>query len=112
MANNSPYQNVRQILIAEKTEILRTQGSELDRISNPANRIDGSDVIFQRETPDVSISVLNNQKIKLQQISNALLGIKNGTYGTCKDCHEPIPSDRLEIIPHAQFCIGCQSARE
>ncbi len=37
---------------------------------------------------------------------------KAGTYGICIDCQNPIPYERLEVAPHAERCIRCQTAHE
>ncbi|MEW2380680.1 TraR/DksA family transcriptional regulator [Micromonospora sp. NPDC047707] len=44
----------------------------------------------------------------LNQISDALRRIAEGRYGTCERCAAPIPRERLEVLPHARFCVPCQ----
>jgi DnaK suppressor protein len=44
----------------------------------------------------------------LDQISGALRRIAEGTYGICEKCDAPIPPERLEVLPHARFCVPCQ----
>lgn len=41
----------------------------------------------------------------LQEVDDALDGIKAGTYGLCKVCHDPIEPERLLADPLAQFCL-------
>jgi DnaK suppressor protein len=38
--------------------------------------------------------------------------IRSGEYGTCENCGEPIHAKRLEAVPWATLCIGCQSLAE
>jgi len=45
-------------------------------------------------------------------IDEALRRIKEGTYGKCQACGEPISTARLEAVPHARFCIACKEAEE
>lgn len=47
---------------------------------------------------------------KVNSIREALRRIDDGTYGICRRCGARIDRARLEIIPHARFCIDC--ARE
>ena len=47
----------------------------------------------------------------LVQIEAALRRIENGTFGLCATCGKPIPSDRLEALPWATDCIGCQAKK-
>jgi len=47
---------------------------------------------------------------EMQQIDHALLRLDTGTYGTCESCHQPIPDERLELIPFATKCVACAPA--
>ena len=49
---------------------------------------------------------------RLHLIEDALDGIKNGDYGFCEECEEPINEQRLQLMPFALFCVHCQSAME
>lgn len=45
-----------------------------------------------------------------QQVADtakALRRMAEGTYGTCEGCTAQIPVQRLEILPHASFCVTC-----
>ncbi|GAB3839585.1 TraR/DksA C4-type zinc finger protein [Micromonospora andamanensis] len=44
----------------------------------------------------------------LDQISGALRRLTAGGYGSCEKCGTEIPRERLEILPHARFCVPCQ----
>ncbi|MET8307065.1 TraR/DksA C4-type zinc finger protein [Micromonospora sp. NPDC005173] len=44
----------------------------------------------------------------IEQITGALSRISDGTYGACEKCHQNIPAERLEVLPHARFCVPCQ----
>ncbi|MEU8263834.1 TraR/DksA C4-type zinc finger protein [Micromonospora sp. NPDC048999] len=44
----------------------------------------------------------------LAQISDALRRMAEGGYGICERCAVPIPTERLEVLPHARFCVPCQ----
>jgi DnaK suppressor protein len=44
----------------------------------------------------------------LAQIDDALRRIAEGAYGTCARCGTAIPPERLEVLPHARFCVPCQ----
>lgn len=47
----------------------------------------------------------------LSQISEALRRIAEGRFGLCEDCGNAIPRERLEILPHAKYCVPCQQRR-
>jgi len=44
---------------------------------------------------------------KLKQVDEALKKIKNGNYGICPTCDQPIPEARLDVVPFAEFCVEC-----
>jgi RNA polymerase-binding transcription factor DksA len=43
--------------------------------------------------------------------TQALQRMAEGQYGTCERCASDIPLQRLEILPHARFCVPCQGDR-
>ena len=46
-----------------------------------------------------------------QAVSDTALALRRmaeGNYGTCERCTVDIPLQRLEILPHARFCVPCQ----
>lgn len=55
---------------------------------------------------DVQIQTLEYEKLK--HIEDVLERLDSGEYGTCIDCERPIPPKRLDAIPWANRCIGCQ----
>ena len=44
----------------------------------------------------------------LRLIDAALDRVAAGEFGTCLACGEPISNRRLNAIPWAEYCIGCQ----
>lgn len=44
----------------------------------------------------------------LERITGALRRIAEGGYGRCEQCDAPIPVERLQVLPHARFCVPCQ----
>jgi RNA polymerase-binding transcription factor DksA len=38
--------------------------------------------------------------------------MSDGVYGDCAECGEPISLKRLEAIPWASHCVGCQEFME
>lgn len=47
---------------------------------------------------------------KLIETTQALRRMASGTYGRCERCRAAIPAERLEIRPHARYCVPCQQA--
>lgn len=44
----------------------------------------------------------------LSEIDAALQRLEQGSYGICERCAEPIPWERLEVLPMSRLCTPCQ----
>jgi DnaK suppressor protein len=60
----------------------------------------------------VDSAILVQQRKELNEIELALDKIKDGTYGVCEMCEEPIGKPRLEVKNFARFCITCREINE
>jgi len=60
----------------------------------------------------VDSAILEQQRKELNEIELALDKIKEGTYGICEMCEEPIGRARLEVKNFARFCITCREINE
>ncbi len=63
----------------------------------------------ERET---SLRLAGSESEMLQGVSDALLRIKDGSYGKCIDCEQDIPVKRMEVFPAAKRCVACKSKFE
>jgi len=63
----------------------------------------------ERET---SLRLAGSESEMLQGVSDAILRIKDGSYGQCIDCEQDIPVKRLEVFPAAKRCVECKSKFE
>ncbi|WP_030831212.1 MULTISPECIES: TraR/DksA C4-type zinc finger protein [Streptomyces] len=56
--------------------------------------------------------LMSNQKDAinrvLREIDEAFARVEDGTYGICLGCSKSVPPERLEILPHTRYCVGCQ----
>ena len=60
----------------------------------------------------VDSAILVQQRKELNEIELALDKIKQGTFGICEMCEEPIGYERLEVKNFARFCITCREINE
>ena len=51
---------------------------------------------------------LESLQLLLRRVGQALEDLANNRYGICNKCEENIPEDRLDVQPHAQYCLKCQ----
>lgn len=70
---------------------------------------DDATELFLRER---NIPLRNSIQQRIEQIDAALRRLEEGSYGSCARCGQPINPERLEALPHAILCIGCQSLVE
>jgi DnaK suppressor protein len=60
----------------------------------------------------VEMKAINRQIKLISKIDQALLRVKNGTYGFCAETAEPIGLKRLMARPVADLCIAAQEKHE
>lgn len=61
---------------------------------------------------EIDYALEDNAEEVIAEIDDALKRIDDGTYGTCVDCGEQIPRERLEANPWAALCIDCKRKAE
>lgn len=82
--------------------------SDLER-SRPAELSEEA----QEEAVAASLQILNEQEHReLGDIIDALQRIRNGTFGRCEACSQPITKERLKALPMVRHCITCQQRIE
>ena len=64
---------------------------------------------FEREK---DLSIIESVQAGLEDIESALHRVEKGSYGSCEICHQPIPDERLDIVPAARFCVEHQAEIE
>jgi RNA polymerase-binding protein DksA len=68
---------------------------------------DGADTA---EKESLSQLAARQQKF-IHNLEQALVRIKNGTYGVCVDTGKLIPKERLKAVPHTMHCIEAKLNR-
>jgi RNA polymerase-binding transcription factor DksA len=69
---------------------------------------DGSDAFDRLFT----LERAGTEQETINQITNALRAIREGTYGLCDACGGLIEKARLQALPFVKNCMGCQSEME
>lgn len=75
---------------------------------------DDSNTNLEEEADEVEeyvtrLPVEHSFELRLKDIGDALLRIKQGAYGKCAKCGEDIPMERLRAYPEAKQCLKCSS---
>jgi RNA polymerase-binding transcription factor len=76
--------------------------------------IDGSAYLLHRLAGDEHLVAAQLQGIRsaIVDLEQAMRRVDDGSYGTCEACSRAIPPARLEIRPHARYCVECQQHHE
>jgi len=69
---------------------------------------DGSDTMTREETAQLAI----RQEKFIRHLEDALLRIKNKTYGVCRVTKKLIRKERLKLVPHATLSIDAKNQQQ
>ena len=97
-----------------KKELVKANNEALYHGSMDDNSI-SADIVDQASSytdKAVEMKAINRQIKLISKIDQALLRIKNGTYGFCEETAEPIGLKRLMARPVADLCIAAQEKHE
>lgn len=90
---------------ASRTEV---EGRNLDS-GNSADSADRADENYMKE---FLFSLSENDRRLLRMVELALHRIEEGDFGQCASCGEAIEAKRLQAVPWASHCLGCQERLE
>lgn len=100
-------------------DILRKLGVKLERLEeavllsdHDGGGDDGEDMGAEGYSRDFQLGLIENEDEILKDTRRALERIEDGIFGSCLGCKELIPPRRLEVVPYASYCVGCQELDE
>ena len=73
---------------------------------------DSMDLSVMDVSKELALRLGDRESQMVADIDQALLRIKEGTYGVCIRCGKPIDERRLEAVPTARYDAQCQSIIE
>lgn len=65
---------------------------------------EGATIAFERSQIHALVEAA---RARLREIDEAVARVREGNYGRCEDCGQPIGEARLEVRPAASRCIRC-----
>lgn len=114
---NDVLDQVRQALEEEKSRVvarvaeLAAQDPFLD--ADRANDNAASDTEASEESNhDRYAAMVDELKARVTALDDALIRVRDGTYGYCVNCTAMIDTDRLSIVPTATLCLDCERKRK
>ena len=68
----------------------------------PPSSVPGGDI-----SVGLGLALETRAQTAIETITRALQRLKDGTYGCCLRCQEPIPYGRLIVLPATEYCVMC-----
>lgn len=98
----------RERLLAERARTREAIAN--DRIVAPGPMTYGSQAaaasqVFEQQR---DLALREKEEQHLEAVEAALARLDAGLYGQCTSCGQRIPPERLDALPWAALCIGCQ----
>ena len=107
----SHFRNLLIDQLRQQTEQVRTdQAAALELYDDGVK--DSVDLSVQDLNKEIALRLGERSSQVVADIDQALLRIKEGSYGICARCGQPINERRLEAVPTARYDAQCQSIIE
>jgi RNA polymerase-binding transcription factor DksA len=104
----------RDRLTRLRDEFQATVDAIRERLAQPEREASGDVAIVDQHPADVATETAEREldvsreamfEARLGQIADALGRLRDGTYGSCADCGQPIPDERLALVPDTPYCV-------
>ncbi len=110
MARKDALLNLRSILVRRRDALRNALAGDLTLLRELRSESPGDvmDAAYDSAQDEISSQLAEVESRELASIENALDRMKSGHYGLCEVCNSRIPMARLNALPYATMCIGCQ----
>ena len=114
MARKDAVNNLKQILIRRRDALRKALAGDLNSLKELRQQTSGDvmDAAMDTAQDEISSQLAEVESRELTHIETALERMRTGEYGDCEACGEGIPLARLQALPYATMCIGCQREAE
>ena len=99
----------REMLLSKRRDVMVGLGMKFDTLAK-MGRVAEEDQAQMTHDESLSLSLNRLDYLQLRLIEAALDRLNAGDFGTCLGCEEPIPRKRLQAVPWARYCVGCQES--
>ncbi len=103
-----------KILLGKREKLLvnARQTLEEDMTLDQADLADEMDLASSEYLQSFQFRLRGRERTFLSKIDKALIKLKDGSFGICEECEEPIHNKRLEARPETNLCIKCKEEQE
>lgn len=116
--NKKDAKKFEKLLIAERDRLSGSIRNIEDASRYESGRDNSGDLSSYAESGtdnfelETALNIASGESHWLNEVTEALVRIEKGGYGTCEGCEKEIPRKRLEVFPSARFCVVCQGEIE
>lgn len=103
-----PEQPVRTVFNPKQVLLEQLASMKIGRSIDAIEKGDEIDLATGEISRELEARLSMRQQKQLKDIQDALERLKTGDYGTCEECAETIPEQRLRLFPAARLCVRCQ----
>jgi DnaK suppressor protein len=109
IATAAGNQNYRRMLEDKREGVQSGLGVKFDTLAN-MGRVAEEDQAQATHDEFVALRINRLDYVQLRMIQEALDRLDSDDYGCCLACEQPIPAKRLNAVPWARYCVGCQES--
>lgn len=112
--NQARHQALQAMLHERQRELHNVLQRRLLRVpaEGPDDGLDDSEHAEAEIQEHIAVALIQMKGDTLQRLREALLRLESGEYGDCEDCGREISETRLQALPFAVRCTGCESSHE
>jgi len=110
------YESARRQLLEEQKKLQEqlarleaAQTAQYEDIGYSNHIADDATDAFEQT---VGVALQRKVEATLDEVTQALAKLDDGTYGLCETCGARIDRARLEALPYARYCMDCQARQE
>jgi DnaK suppressor protein len=112
--NARRLKHFREVLLEELKRhaqlVSEDQAAAIDAAGDGAK--ESADLSLRDVIEEIALKLGDQESQMVADIDQALLRIREGSYGICERCGRPIDERRLEAMPTARYDAVCQTAIE
>ncbi len=105
-------QRYKRLLLAKRDELSATRGGEPFVPGAGGRQGDVADQATSDTEAELQIRLHQTDGRLLRAIEEALVRVKQGTYGVCVTCGHPISKARLNAVPWTHHCRNCKEKQQ
>jgi RNA polymerase-binding transcription factor len=112
--DSAKLEHFKKLLLADlrrhARQVSEEQENAVDFAADDAK--ESADLALRDVMSELSLKLGERDSQMIADIDQALLRMKEGSYGLCVKCNKPIDERRLEAVPTARYDAACQETIE